>query len=124
MPAAKSPAAPTTAAERWRIDAGDADIAVLDIPPVSDRVRHFDVDVSFVVRSPAEPAAAWHQLAVELDGRRQWSRRIATSNPGEEDSLDYHVRVSVAIGSPLRVRALTQLRGAVRKRLTIEASEG
>jgi len=109
--------------EQWRLDVGDADVAVLDIPPVSDRVRRFEVDVSFVVRAPAELGSAWHELAVELDGRKQWSHRIATSNPGEQDGLDYHVRVSVATGSALRVRALTKVRGAVRQRLVIEAVE-
>jgi hypothetical protein len=123
MPAPSLSATTVAAPEQWRLDAGDADVAVLDIPPVSDRIRRFDVDVSFVVRAPAELGAAWHHLTVELDGRRQWSRRIATSNPGEQDSLDYHVRVSVAAGAALRVRALTQVRGAVRRRLLIEAVE-
>ena len=111
------------APEQWRIDAGDADVAVLDIPPVSGRVRRFDVDVSFVVRAPVDAVKPWHELSVELDGRKQWSRRIATSNPGDHDGLDYHVRVSVDIGAPLRVRALTKVRGALRQRLLIEAVE-
>lgn len=123
MSSATPPSTPVP--EHWRIDAGGADVALLDIPPVSDRVRRFDVDVSFVVRTPAESALKpWHELAVELDGRKQWSRRIATSNPGDQDSLDYHVRVSVDAGAPLRVRALTKVRGAVRHRLIIEATEG
>ena len=124
MPSSPASATQDSTPEQWRLDAGDADVAVLDIPPVSDRVRRFDVDVSFVVRAPDEIGAAWHELSVELDGRRQWSRRIATSNPGEQDGLDYHVRVSVAAGAPLRVRALTKVRGAVRQRLLIEAVEG
>lgn len=116
---------PTPAPEQWRIDAGDADVALLDIPPVSDRVRRFDVDVSFIVRTPAESSVQpWHELAVELDGRKQWSRRINSSNPGEQDGLDYHVSVSVDAGAPLRVRALTKVRGALRHRLLIEATEG
>ena len=120
-----TPASPHPAPEQWRIDAGAADVALLDIPPVSDRVRHFHVDVSFVVRTPAYATPKpWHELAVELDGRRQWSRRIDTSNPGEQDGLDYHVRVSVDAGAPLRVRALTKVRGAMRHRLLIEATEG
>jgi CDP-diacylglycerol pyrophosphatase len=120
----RSFSAPAAAPEHWRLDAEDADVALLDIPLVSDRVRRFDVDVSFVVRAPDDAATvAWHELSVELDGRRQWSRRIATSNPGEQDSLDYHVRVSVDSGAPLRVRALTQVRASVRQRLLIEATE-
>jgi len=124
MSSATRPHPSATAPEQWRLDAGDADVAVLDIPPVSDRVRRFDVDVSFVVRSPAEASGPWHELTVELDGRKQWSRRIGTSNPGEQDSLDYHVRVSVDAGAPLRVRALTKVRGVQRVRLVIEAVEG
>ena len=120
-----APTSPVPAPEQWRIDAGDDDVALLDIPPVSDRVRRFHVDVIFVVRTPAESTPKpWHELAVELDGRKQWSRRIDSSNPGEQDSLDYHVRVSVDAGSPLRVRALTKVRGAQRLRLLIEATEG
>jgi hypothetical protein len=121
MPA--SSATTASAPEQWRLDAGDADVAVLNIPPVSGRMRRFEVDVSFVVRAPDDVGAAWHELAVELDGRKQWSRRIGTSNPGEQDGLDYHVRVSVAAGAALRVRALTKVRGAVRQRLLIEAVE-
>lgn len=125
MPSPKAPPGAVSTPEHWRIDAGDADVALLDIPPVSGRVRRFDVDVSFVVRTPAESAVQpWHELAVEIDGRRQWSRRIDTSNPGEQDGLDYHVRVSVDAGAPLRVRALTKVRGAQRVRLLIEAAEG
>jgi hypothetical protein len=100
MPAPSASATRSSAPEQWHLDAGNADVAVLDIPPVSDRVRRFDVDVSFVVRTPAESAVKpWHELAVELDGRKQWSRRIDTSNPGEQDGLDYHVRVSVDAGA-------------------------
>jgi hypothetical protein len=118
------PSSSGPAPEHWRIDAGDADVALLDIPPVSDRVRRFHVDVSFAVRTPAgSTPRPWHELAVELDGRKQWSRRIDSSNPGEQDGLDYHVRVSVDAGSPLRVRALTKVRGSQRLRLVIEATE-
>ena len=124
MPAPSAFATRPSAPEQWHLDAGDADVAVLDIPPVSDRVRRFEVDVSFVVRTPAESTVKpWHELTVELDGRKQWSRRIDTSNPGEQDGLDYHVRVSVDAGAALRVRALTKVRGAVRQRLLIEAVE-
>lgn len=115
---------PDSTPERWHIDAGPADIAVLDVPPALARTRRFDIDVAFVVRRPAEATSAWHELAVELDGRRQWTRRIDTSNPGQTDGLDYHVRIDVPAGAPLRVRALTRVSGAARVRLQIEAVEG
>jgi hypothetical protein len=109
--------------EHWRTDAGDADIATLDIPPALDRARRFQVDVRFVVQCPSDGSGAWHALTVEFDGRREWSRRIATSNPGQTDSLDYHRRVEVAAGCALRVRAVTQVRAAIRRGLGIEAVE-
>lgn len=111
------------APEHWAIDAGDADVALLDVPPAAARTRRFEVDVRFVVRCPAEPAEAWHALTVELDGKRHWQRRITTSNPGQTDSLDYHCRVEVPEGAALRIRALTQVRGAVRRQLRIDAEE-
>jgi hypothetical protein len=111
------------APEHWHADAGDADIATLDIPPALARVRRFHVDVRFVVRCPADGSAAWHAMTVEVNGRREWSRQIATSNPGQDDSLDYHFRVDVPEGSGLRVRAVTRVRGAVRRRLYISADE-
>jgi hypothetical protein len=110
-----------TAAEHWQVDAGDSDIATLDIPPAL-RVRRFHIDVRFVVASPAG-GDAWHAMTVELNGRRQWARQIPTSNPGQTDSLDYHVRVDVPEGDALRVRASTKVQGAVRRQLRIEAEE-
>lgn len=41
--------------ERWQADAGDADIAILDIPPAL-RARRFHVDVQFMVRCPTDAA--------------------------------------------------------------------
>jgi hypothetical protein len=117
------PAATPRSPERWQVDVGDADIATLDIPAVLARSRRFHIDVQFVVQCPAEPRGAWHALTLELDGRREWSRQIDTSNPGQTDTLDYHVQVEVPAGRGLRVRALTQVRGAVRRRLRIEAEE-
>jgi hypothetical protein len=110
------------ATEHWQVDAGEADIATLDIPPAL-RARRFHVDVRFIVACPAAGAGAWHAMTVELNGRRQWSRQIATSNPGQTDSLDYHVRVDVPEGEALRVRASTKVHGAARRQLHIEADE-
>ncbi|WP_298830103.1 hypothetical protein [uncultured Piscinibacter sp.] len=112
---------PTT--EHWRTDVADADVATLDIPPSLTRSRRFHVDVRFVVRCPDDPEGAWHALTVELDGRQRWSRRIPTSNPGQTDSLDYHCTVELPEGAGLRVRAVTQVRGAVRRQLRIDAEE-
>lgn len=124
---APAPAAlPPTPPERWSVDAGDADIATLDIPPSAQRGRVFAVDVRFVVRAGdpgAHQGAPWLALAVELDGRRQWSRRIEAHAPGQTDSLDYHCRCEVPAGRALRVRALTQVGAAQRQRLQIEAEE-
>ena len=110
-------------AEQWQVDVGDADVATLHIPPTLGRARRFHIDVRFVVQCPAESTAAWHEMTVEVDGRREWSRQIKTNNPGQTDSLDYHFRIEVPVGAALRVRALTRVHGAVRRRLQIEAVE-
>jgi hypothetical protein len=114
---------PNHAAEQWQVDVGDADVATLHIPPALVRARKFHVDVRFVVQCPADGTAAWHAMTVEVNGRREWARQIDTSNPGQTDSLDYHFRVEVPVASGLRVRALTRVKGATRRRLCIEASE-
>ncbi len=109
--------------EQWQVDVGDADVATLHIPPVLDRTRRIHIDVRFIVHCPADDGAAWHAMTVEINGRREWSRQIETSNPGQTDSLDYHCRVEVAVAAALRVRAITRVHGAVRRRLVIEAGE-
>ena len=114
---------PNAAAEQWQVDVADADVATLNIAPVLDRTRRFHVDVRFVVQCPADGTAAWHAMTVEVNGRREWSRQIETSNPGQTDSLDYHFRVEVPVAAGLRVRAMTRVQGAMRRRLCIEASE-
>jgi hypothetical protein len=111
------------AAEQWQVDVGDADVATLNIPPTLGRARRFEVDVRFVVQCPADGDDAWHAMTVEVNGRREWARRIETNNPGQTDSLDYHFRIEVPVGSALRVRAVTRVHGAVRRRLHIEAGE-
>lgn len=111
------------AAEQWQADVGDADVATLHIPPVLGRARRFHIDVRFVVQCPADSAGAWHAMTVEVNGKREWARQIDTSNPGQTDSLDYHFRAEVPVGSALRVRALTRVHGALRRRLFIEAGE-
>lgn len=122
---APAPSAAATARERehWTVDVGGDDIAVLDIPGALGRVRTFDIDVRFVVRVPDALRGAWHALEVELDGRRQWSRRIDSSNPGQTDSLDYHCRLEVEPGRAVRVRAVARAQGAVPRQLRIDAEE-
>ncbi len=109
--------------EQRQIDVGDADVATLHIPPLLGHVRRFDIDVRFIVQCPADGNEAWHAMTVEVNGKREWSRQIATSNPGQTDSLDYHLRIELPTGAGLRVRALTRVHGALRQRLLIEASE-
>ena len=109
--------------ERWVCDAGGDTVAVLDIPAALDRARVFDIDASLLVRVPEDGPGAWHELAVEIDGRRQWTRRVPSHNPGQTDSLDYHWRLTLEAGRALRVRALAAVRGSRVHRLCLEAQE-
>jgi len=115
---------PANRPERWALDAGDGDVAVLTIPAVLLRHRVFEIDVRFVVRNPAQDAQAWHALSVELDGKREWSRRLPTHPGTSTDSLDYHCRRELPAGQALRVLAVTQVGpGTRRQKLVIEAEE-
>lgn len=109
--------------ERWHVDAGDGDIAVLTVPPVLRRDRVFEVDLRFAVRTPAEPGA-WLSVTLELDGAREWTRRIDAQCPGETDSLDFHCRRELPEGRALRIRAVTRVGGGARRlRLELSAEE-
>jgi hypothetical protein len=108
--------------ELWRTDVSDP-VAVLNIPGALQRSRTFDIDVSLVVRVPVEFDAPWHELVLEIDGQRQWHRRIPSSCPGQTDGLDYHCRIVLEAGPATRVRAVAATRGAVVHRLLIEARE-
>lgn len=110
-------------AELWRCDVGSATVAVLDIPGALDRRRTFDIDVTLVVRVPAEMAEPSHGLRVELDGKLQWQRRIASNSPGHTDGLDYHCRIQLETGRALRIRAAADVRGSSVLQLCIEARE-
>ena len=110
--------------EAWRCDAGAAEVALLSVPPHGQRVRVFDIDVRLDVRAAAAPnAASWFSLEVEIDGAREWSRRIDTEAPGEPDSLEHHCRREISPGGSVRVRAFARVRGAIRLRLRIDAEE-
>ena len=112
------PAAP----ERWRVDAGDAAIAKLEIPAHLRREREFEIAVMLTVRA-AEGADAWHRLLVYADGELQWSRRVATQNPGAFDGLEFRFRRRVAVGRSLRLLAQSDGGAVQRLRLVIEAEE-
>jgi hypothetical protein len=108
--------------ELWRTEVGDA-VAVLQIPGALKRSRTFDIDVSLVVRVPEDNHEAWHELTLEIDGKRQWHRRIASSCPGQTDGLDYHCRLVLETRQALRIRALVATAGSVVQQLSIEARE-
>lgn len=112
----------TAKPELWRTEVGDA-VAVLHIPGALKRARTFDIDVSLLVSVPDDNDEAWHGLTLEVDGKQQWQRRIASSCPGQTDGLDYHCRVLLEAGPALRIRAVADARGSVVQRLQIEARE-
>lgn len=111
--------------ERWQVDAGEADIAVLTVPPVLRRERLFDLDLQFRVKLPAAdapPGEPWLAVTLEIDGRREWTRRIDARGPGDTDVLDFHCRRALPGGRALRLRAVTQVGGgAKRQRLVLSA---
>jgi hypothetical protein len=69
-------------------------------------------------------AGAWHEMTVLANGRLQWQRRIASSNPGSSDGLDVHFRRHVPVGEALRLVVRVAGQGVRRQRLLIEADEG
>src|SRR3954470_13073134 len=98
--------------ERWRIDAGDADVATLVIPADSFRTRRFEIDCRLVVMRLAEGAE--HAMRVDVDGGLEWTRRAPTETPGHSDSMDYHFRRELPAGAPLRIVVKTQVAKARR----------
>jgi hypothetical protein len=111
------------APEHWCLKGVDG-VAVLNIPGLNGRGRLFDVDVSLLVNVPTDvTGAAWLELSVELDGQRQWSRRIPAHNPGQTDSLEYHQRLHLEAEQGIRVRAVAAVHGVRLRELTIEARE-
>ena len=109
-------------AEHWDVRCPGADVAELTIPPDSKRDRRFEITCRFVVTRPGN-APATHAMTVEVDGLQEWSREVETENPGHSDSLDYHFRRDVPAGKDLRVVAKTDVDGAQRIDLSIEAEE-
>jgi hypothetical protein len=121
LPAAAAPAV-SDKPERWRIDAGEADVATLVIPADSFRMRRFEIDCRLVVAALA--AGARHGMRVDVDGGLEWTRQAPTENPGATDSMDYHFRRELPAGRPLRIVVKTQVKQARRLKLVIEAEEG
>jgi len=111
---------PTPRPEHWEIDAGDAGVALLDIPPDALRERSFEVFCSLSVAGLGDDAS--HQMLVLVNGSQEWLRREAT-HAGSRDSLDYRFRRQVPAGQPLRVTASSELHRARRLRLSITADE-
>jgi hypothetical protein len=109
--------------EYWKYDAGTDSVASLVIPAALGRERTFDVDATLLVQVPAEAAGSWLELAVEVDGKRLWARRIPSHSPGETDSLEYHCRLAVAADADCRVRAKANCQGARVVSLMLEARE-
>ena len=109
--------------EHWQTDAGSNPVAVLTIPGLLSRARVFDLDATLMVDVPAEAQGAWHELTVEIDGQRQWSRRIPSANPGQTDGLEYHHRLRLEVEQAVRVRAVARVKGVRVRQLLLEARE-
>lgn len=109
--------------EYWKYDAGTDAVASLVIPAALGRTRTFDLDATLLVSVQAEVAESSHELTVEVDGRRLWSRRIPGHNPGETDGLEYHCRLAVEADTECRVRAKAICKGSKVLSLVLEARE-
>ena len=111
------------APEHWAVDAGEHDVARLDIPPHAVRERDFEIFCSLTVKPQGSGGHgdAWHELRVLVDGSLAWSRRVPTQ-PGR-DSLDVRLRHRVPAGRALRLSAVAQTQRATRLGLVITADE-
>jgi hypothetical protein len=117
------PKPPERQPEHWLTDTDTAPVAVLNIPGLLSCPRVFDIDATLIVEVPDAPQGAWLELTVELDGQRQWSRRIPAHNPGQTDGLDYHQRVRLEVAQGIRIRAVVAVKGVRIQRLWVEARE-
>lgn len=110
--------------EHWQTEPGSTPVAVLNIPGLLSRARVFDIDATLIVDVPeAFAQGAWLELTVEIDGQRQWSRRIPAHNPGQTDNLDYHQRLRLEVAQGIRIRAVAAVNGVGIKQLWVEARE-
>jgi hypothetical protein len=115
------PTRPSPRPELWEEDAGEADVAQLEVPADAERERRFVLSCSFTV-SHAQRGEAWHELRVLVNGLQEWSRREPT-HTGEHDSLDVSFRRTVPVGEALRLNATTRVAGARRLGLKLSAEE-
>jgi hypothetical protein len=112
-----------TRPERWAVDAGDAGVATLAVPPDAQRERRFEVACAMTVQPLAGSDGGWHRMTVLVDGSRQWQRQVAT-HPGEgPDGLDLRFERRVPPGRALRITVEVAAQGARRRSLQIEAEE-
>ncbi len=109
--------------EYWKYDAGTDSVASLVIPAALGRARTFDLDATLLVHVLTHASESSHELTVEVDGKRLWTRRIPGHHPGETDGLDYHCRLTVEAGADCRVRAKANCKGARVLSLLLEARE-
>ena len=109
--------------EYWKYDAGTESVASLVIPAALGRERTFDLDATLLVHVQAEASESSHELTVEVDGKRLWTRRIPGHNPGETDGLEYHCRLAVEADADCRVRAKASCKGSKVLSLVLEARE-
>ncbi|MCV0439233.1 MAG: hypothetical protein K5880_11410 [Hydrogenophaga sp.] len=109
--------------EYWKYDAGTDSVASLVIPAALGRARTFDLDATLLAHVLADAAGSWLELAVEVDGKRVWARRIPGHHPGETDGLEYHCRLAVEADADCRVRAKANCKGARVLSLLLEARE-
>jgi hypothetical protein len=112
--------------EHWQTEAGTSPVAVLDIPGLLSRARVFGIDATLIVDVPDAPQDrdAWLELTVEIDGQRQWNRRIAAHSPSQTDGLGYRQRVRLAVAQGIRIGAVAAVKGTQMKTLWTKAQEG
>jgi hypothetical protein len=109
--------------EYWKYDAGTDAVAPLVIPGALGRARTFDLDATLQVHVLVDARDSWLELTVEVDGKRLWDRRIPGHQPGENDGLEYHCRLTVEADADCRVRARANCKGARVLSLVVEARE-
>ena len=109
--------------EYWKTDAGTDSVAALVIPAALGRGRTFDLDATLLVSVLAGASESWHELTVEVDGQRLWTRRIPSHNLGETDGLEYHCRLAIEPDADCRVLAKANCKGARVLSLVLEARE-
>lgn len=111
------------APERWQSEVGDAAVARLEIPADAARERVFEISILMRVRARDDARQPWHEMRVLADGELQWSRRCATLQPAEYDSLDYRFQRRIAVGRALRLQVHCDCSGAQRLQTRIEAEQ-